>query len=81
MEHLSSQTLVTQAANIIKDLILTGKIKAGERLKETELEKALGISRTPLREAMALLQAEGLIVTHPRRGRFVKKIDIKVNER
>ena len=77
MEHLSSQTLVTQAANIIKDLILTGKIKAGERLKETELEKALGISRTPLREAMALLQAEGLIVTHPRRGRFVKKIDIK----
>ena len=63
MEHLSSQTLVTQAANIIEDLILTGKIKVGEHLKEAELEKALGISRTPLREAMALLQAEGLIVT------------------
>lgn len=77
MEHLSSQTLVTQAANIIEDLILTGKLKVGEHLKEAELEKALGISRTPLREAMALLQAEGLIVTHPRRGRFVKKIDIK----
>ena len=36
MEHLSSQTLVTQAANIIEDLILTGKIKVGEHLKEAE---------------------------------------------
>lgn len=77
MTKLSAQTLVTQAAGIIEDLILSGQLKVGTRLKETELEDMIGISRTPLREALLRLEGQGLIVTYPRKGRFVKEIDIK----
>ncbi len=77
MQKINVQTLVSQAESILEDLILNGKLKSGERIKEQALEKELGISRTPLREALMLLQANGLIETIPHKGRFVKKINIK----
>lgn len=57
--------------------ILMGELKPGERLMEVRLTKSLGVSRTPIREAIHLLEMEGLVVTVPRHGASVAKITEK----
>jgi DNA-binding GntR family transcriptional regulator len=52
----------------LKQAIADGRIKAGERLRETDLAKRFGVSRTPVREALKKLEAEGLVVDQPGRG-------------
>lgn len=52
----------------IREAILTGKLKPGERLLEISLSEQLGVSRTPIREAIRQLELEGLVVMVPRRG-------------
>jgi DNA-binding GntR family transcriptional regulator len=64
-------TLGESAFEVLRDAILTGRLFSGQRLVETKLAAELGISRGPLREALALLQKDGLIEVVPRRGRFV----------
>ncbi|WP_460654923.1 GntR family transcriptional regulator [Kribbella endophytica] len=71
-EHqLQSPSLVQLAANAIRRMILAGELAEGERLIEERLTEQLGISRPPLREALRVLEQEGLIVTRPRRGSMV----------
>ncbi|MCI5896939.1 MAG: GntR family transcriptional regulator [Sutterella sp.] len=77
MLKISSKTLVSEATRVLEEMVLSGKLKVGARLKELELEKELGISRTPLREALVILESQGLIVNYPHKGRFVKKINIR----
>ena len=52
----------------LREAILRGDLKPGERLMELQLAAKLGVSRTPIREAIRMLQQEGLVVTIPRRG-------------
>lgn len=54
--------------------ILRGELKPGERLMEISLANKLGVSRTPIREAIRMLEHEGLAVMKPRRGAQVAKI-------
>jgi DNA-binding GntR family transcriptional regulator len=68
---LQSLSLVQLAANAIRKMILAGELAEGERLIEERLTEQLGISRPPLREALRVLEQEGLIVTRPRRGSMV----------
>lgn len=63
--------------NTLRDAILTGKIEPGERLMELHLARKLGVSRTPIREAIRMLQLEGLAVTVPRKGAQVAKLSEK----
>ncbi|WP_018132768.1 GntR family transcriptional regulator [Effusibacillus pohliae] len=58
----------------LKQQILNGVYKAGDRLVERELAGQLGISRTPIREALFRLESAGLVVTVPRRGVVVTQI-------
>ena len=58
----------------LKLLILTGKISPGMRLMEEELAEDMGVSRTPIREAIRKLEKEGLITIEPRRGAYVSQI-------
>ena len=74
---ISTRTLVEQAVELIENLILNGEIKAGARLREQELEKRIGISRTPIREALLCLESRGMVESFPRRGSFVKTISIR----
>jgi DNA-binding GntR family transcriptional regulator len=60
------------ATELIREAILDGRLGPGERLKEEELARELGISRTPVREALLLLQAEGLVDAAPNRGATVR---------
>jgi len=71
------QVLSSQVTKILMEAILEGILKGGQRLAEKELQKQFGISRSPLREAYRELEKRGLIVIIPRKGAFVKSIDIK----
>lgn len=57
--------------------ILTGELKPGERLMEIHLANKLGVSRTPIREAIRKLELEGLVTMIPRRGAEVAQITPK----
>jgi DNA-binding GntR family transcriptional regulator len=70
-EKIDPPSLVEMTAAALRKLILAGEYKPGQRLIEQHLTERLGISRPPLREAMRILQQEGLIVTFPRRGAVV----------
>jgi DNA-binding GntR family transcriptional regulator len=60
------------ATELIRAAIVEGRLEPGQRLKEEELARELGISRTPVREALLLLQAEGLVESEPNRGATVR---------
>lgn len=59
----------------LKDEILSGGIEDGARLIETSIADSMNISRTPVREAIRKLEADGLVLSIPRKG-VVKKFDI-----
>ena len=61
----------------LRDAILTGQLQPGERLMEIQLAQTLGVSRTPVREAIHKLELEGLVVTTPRKGAEVASITEK----
>ncbi len=66
-----------QLANSLRDMIFDGDLRAGERINEVHLSESLGVSRTPLREALTLLVAEGALISVARRGCFVRKLTRK----
>lgn len=63
--------------NTLRQAILTGELKPGERLMEIHLADRLGVSRTPIREAIRKLELEGLVTMIPRRGAEVAQITEK----
>jgi DNA-binding GntR family transcriptional regulator len=77
---IGHEPLVTNAntavTEIIRRAITEGRLQPGERLKEEELARELGISRTPVREALLILQAEGLVDAAPNRGATVQSLSL-----
>lgn len=61
----------------LRDAILKGELEPGERLMELHLANQLGVSRTPIREAIRMLEQEGLAITVPRRGAQVARMTEK----
>lgn len=59
----------------LKQLILDGKYRAGERIRESDVTSGLGVSRTPVREAFRRLQSEGLLTFEAQRGVVVAELD------
>ena len=69
------KALHEEAVHRLRDLIVQGELAPGARLNERVLCEKLGISRTPLREAIKLLAAEGLVDLLPNRGALVAALD------
>ena len=63
--------------NTLRQAILKGELEPGERLMEIQLAQKLGVSRTPIREAIRKLELEGLVVMIPRKGAEVARITEK----
>ena len=61
----------------LKRQILVGEIAPGTRMMEVELAEDMGVSRTPVREAIRKLEKEGLVTIEPRRGAYASDISIK----
>ena len=60
----------------IRDMILRGHLKPGDRLRQDELADTFGVSTMPIREALRQLQAESLVVFRPRRGATVASLSV-----
>lgn len=73
---MSFMTKQDQVAEILRERIVAGTYRRGERLKQSEIASELGVSVTPVREALHVLEAEGYIVGMPHRGLLVPEIDI-----
>jgi len=61
----------------LREAILTGKLEPAQRLMEVQLAEQLGVSRTPVREAIRKLELEGLVVMIPRKGAYVADVSLK----
>lgn len=68
------KSIVDHTVKSLEDMIIKGKLKPGQKIKEQDISGRLGISRPPLREAFKILEAEGLIRREPRRGVFVSEL-------
>ena len=71
---INSVALFEEVDELLRQRIFSGALKPGERIDEQALARDFGISRTPLREALKVLQNEGLVKLVPRRGCFVAKL-------
>ena len=82
-ERLSSirlegyQPLREMVLNVLREAIMFGKLPPGERLMEVQLAEELGVSRTPVREAIRHLELEGFVVMVPRKGAYVASLSAK----
>ncbi len=61
----------------LREAIVEGKVKPGQRLMEVQLAEQLGVSRTPVREAIRKLELEGLVIMLPRKGAYVANMSLK----
>ncbi len=75
---MQTENLREKAYRIIKQLILTCAFDPGSILNERELVESIGVSRTPIREALNRLEKENLVTIIPQRGAFVSAITVKV---
>ncbi|WP_193182412.1 GntR family transcriptional regulator [Nisaea sediminum] len=75
--RIERQSLHDLVANRLRDLIIEGVLTPGMRLNESRLCEELGVSRTPLREAVKTLASEGLIEPRPGRGTVVRSFNAK----
>lgn len=71
-KYSNSFSLTDEIADIIRDRVLKGEYKIGEKIKENQIATELRVSRTPIREAFKILESEGLIDYKPNRGCFAK---------
>ena len=74
---LRSTSLTTVIQEKIERMILEGELKAGQRLNELALAQALGVSRSPVREACRKLEQAGMVEIINNRGMFVRRVDLQ----
>ncbi|HIC80177.1 MAG TPA: GntR family transcriptional regulator [Kiloniellaceae bacterium] len=63
------------AYEALYDALLNGQLKPGEQIREAEVARLLGMSRTPVREAMRRLETQGLLIHQPRKGMTIRQLD------
>jgi DNA-binding GntR family transcriptional regulator len=75
--ELDSSSLSQQVSRVLTEAILEGVFSGGEKLIENKLQKVLGVSRSPIREALRDLERKGLVEIVPRKGCFVRNISAR----
>lgn len=77
LDRLERASLRDRVYTALRDAVVTGALAPGERLRDQELATRLGVSRTPVREALQQLEDEGLVVTSPRASTIVTPLDAR----
>ena len=77
---LEIRTISDRLVDVIRDRILSGEIPPGVSIRQDSLAAELQISKIPLREALARLEQDGLLVSHPNRGFFVRELSTREAE-
>jgi DNA-binding GntR family transcriptional regulator len=76
IETLNRPALAVELTDRLRGLIMEGELKPGEKIPERQLTERYGVSRTPVREAVKVLAAEGLVVLVQNRGAVVSKLTV-----
>jgi DNA-binding GntR family transcriptional regulator len=74
IKELQRKNLVVDVAALLRESIAKGDLPPGTHLVEQEASQQLGVSRGPLREALRVLESEGLVISYPGRGSFVAEL-------
>ncbi len=74
-DRLPNQSLADQARELIRSAVFEGRIKPEERFTIERIAEELGVSRTPVREALKALEADGVLRLLPRRGAVVRRFE------
>ena len=77
LESIARDNISDSVAVALRNMIVDGRLPAGERINEVHLSTQLGVSRTPLREALAKLAQEGALRSIPRIGYFVRELTLE----
>jgi DNA-binding GntR family transcriptional regulator len=72
-----TKSLKEKTYDILKEMILTGRLEPGRLHNEVKLAKELGVSRTPVREALSELRQEGIVDFVPNKGILIREITVK----
>lgn len=72
---LERDTLRDSVVRAIRDAIIQGRLRPGEKVPEEDLAQQLRVSRTPIREAIRVLETQGLVVVRPKRGTYIAMPD------
>ena len=75
-EKVSRESAPQQAARIIREWILDGRLPGGEYIRQETLAVELGVSRIPIRDALTMLEAKGLVKREPNKGFLVTKLSV-----
>lgn len=73
MHRISAKSLHEEVAAQIRQMIRDGLLQRGQKIDETYLGESMGVSRTPVRESLRILQAEGLVELIPHKGSYVSR--------
>lgn len=74
LQRSTPSTLKSHIFHGLREAIVSGRYRPGERLNESKIAREFGISRIPVREALMQLQEHGLVMNHERRGMFVTQL-------
>jgi DNA-binding GntR family transcriptional regulator len=74
LDRIQQTSLRDQVVGAIRDAIIQGKFRPGEKVPELELTEQLGVSRTPIREAIRVLEQQGLLEVRPKNGTYVARV-------
>jgi DNA-binding GntR family transcriptional regulator len=75
LTRIPQASLRDQVVEAIRDAIIQGKFRPGEKIPEHDLAQQLGVSRTPIREAIRILEQQGLVETRPKNGTYIAALD------
>jgi DNA-binding GntR family transcriptional regulator len=75
--EVNEENLADHSARYIRDMFLNGEILPGERIIEADIANHLGLSRGPVRDALKILEKEGLVVITPRKGASVAELTLE----
>ena len=75
LKPLERDTLRDSVVRAIRDAIIQGRLHPGEKVPEEDLAQQLQVSRTPIREAIRVLESQGLVVVRPKRGTYIAMPD------
>jgi len=76
LSQIQPVSLREQVVEQIRTAIIEGRLRPNDHIVENVLTHQLGVSRTPVREALILLERDGLVVSHPHRGCFVRNFTV-----
>lgn len=77
-EKISALTLVDEVADRMREMLYSGEFRAGEKLRMRDLMARFGVSHIPIREALRMLEVEGLVINLPQRGAVAAPVSLGV---